>query len=591
MALSIEQIQKEIRENRKGPVLSKARAYQNRIKFHVETRVSPYFSQPLNDFLSNVASLIPDDKFRIFKLLFRFPLKTNEVTGIAFDKLFRVFDGRDPKFNFQFRNTEQRDDWEWYRQEKLHEPQVWKSVGWEYLKTEINSVLVVDLPENQEGDRPEPYFYWLRIQDVLTFDADPITGQMHWIIFYQGKDKVAVVDDTSYRIFAFERGGIVGEPIIEHPHGLRYCPARFFWDKPISVDEPDLKRSPITKQLESLDWFLFFHISKKHLDTYAGYPIYSGYAMDCDFRNDETGDYCDGGFLKDKHDHWKYDANGLVRCPLCSSKRISGAGSFVEIPIPSEGQPDLHDPVKITTVDRNSLDYNVAEEERLKNAIIDGTVGVDSPVLTSQAVNEKQVSASYDSKTTILQGIKESLERAMEWVDKTICLLRYGNDFISLNISLGTDFYLMSPPDLRSLYNTAKNSGASEAELDSLQRQIIETEYRDNPLELQRMLILNELEPYRHIGRQEALTLFEKNIISENDLRIKMNFPDYIRRFERENTNIIEFGSAIPFATKIERIKAELDRYATEEKAKITSVTPPKTPLESTQEQNLSKPL
>ena len=142
----------------------------------------------------------------------------------------------------------------------------------------------------------------------------------------------------------------------------------------------------------------------------------------------------------------------------------------------------------------------------------------------------------------------------------------------------------MSPSDLRSLYNTAKNSGASEAELDSLQRQIIETEYRDNPLELQRMLILNELEPYRHIGRQEALTLFEKNIMPENDLRIKMNFPDYIHRFERENTNIIEFGSAIPFATKIERIRAELDRYATEEKAKIISVTPPKTPLESTQE-------
>ena len=550
----------------------------------METRVSPYFSTPLHDFLSNVASLIPDDKFRIFKLLFRFPLKTNEVTGIAFDKLYRVFDGRDPKYNFQFRNTEQRDDWEWYRQEKLHEPQIWKSVGWEFLKTEINSVLVVDLPEAQEGERPEPYFYWLRIQDVITFEADPVTGQMEFIVFFQGENRVAVLDNESYRIFSYEKGNITGEPLINHPHGLGYCPARFFWDKPISLDEPDIKRSPITKQLESLDWFLFFHISKRHLDTYAGYPIYSGYAMDCDFHNDETGDYCDGGFLKDKHDHWKYDANGLVRCPLCSSKRISGAGSFVEVPIPGEGQPDLHDPVKITTVDRHSLQYNVDEEKRLKEAIIDGTVGVDSPVLTSQAVNEKQVSASYDSKTTVLQGIKESLERAMEWVDKTVCLLRYGNDFLSVNISLGTDFYLMSPSDLRNLYNVAKNSGASESELDSLQRQIIETEYRDNPLELQRMLILNELEPYRHIGRQEALTLFEKNIMPENDLRIKMNFPDYIRRFERENTNVIEFGSAIPFATKIAKIREELDRYATEEKAKIPSVTEPKTPLERTLE-------
>ena len=570
MGLSIEQIQKEIKENRKGPVLSKAKAHQNRIKFHTETRVSPYFSQPLHDFLSNVASLIPDDKFRIFKTLFRFPIKTNEVTGIAFDKLFRVYDGRDPKYNYQFRNTQERDDWEWYRQNILHEPEIWRSVGWEHLKTEINSVLVVDLPETQEGERPEPYFYWLKIKDVVTFEADPVTGAMHWIVFYQGPDKVAVIDDETYRIFSFERGNVAGTPLVEHPHYLGYCPARFFWDKPISLDEPDVKQSPITKQLESLDWYLFFHISKRHLDTYAGYPIYSGYAMDCDFHNDETGDYCDGGFLKDKHGHWKYDANGLVRCPLCSSKRISGAGSFVEVPIPGEGQPDLHDPVKITTVDRHSLQYNVDEEERLKNAIIDGTVGVDSPVLTSQAVNEKQVSASYDSKTTVLKGIKESLEHAEKFVDETICRLRYGNDFISASISLGTDFYLMSPSDLRSLYNNAKNSGASESELDSLQKQIIETEYRDNPLELQRMLILNELEPYRHIGRQEALTLFEKNIMPETDLRIKMNFPDYIRRFERENTNVIEFGSALPFQRKISRIRQELERYADEEKMRVT---------------------
>lgn len=584
MGLSIEQIRKEIKENRKGQILSRAKAHQNRIKFHAETRVSPYFSQPLTDFLSNVASLIPDDKFRIFKILFRFPLKTNEVTSIAFDKLFRVYDGRDPKYNYQFRNTQQRDDWEWYRQEKLHEPEIWRSVGWEHLKTEINSVLVVDLPLEQKGSLPEPYFYWLRIKDVLTFEANPVTAEMRWIIFFQGPDKVAVIDDESYRIFPYEKGNIAGEPIIEHPHGLGYCPARFFWDKPISLDEPDIKQSPITKQLESLDWYLFFHISKRHLDTYAGYPIYSGYAMDCDFHNDETGDYCDGGFLKDKHDHWKYDANGLVRCPLCSSKRISGAGSFVEVPIPGEGQPDLHDPVKITTVDRHSLQYNVNEEERLKNAIIDGTVGVDSPVLTSQAVNEKQVSASYDSKTTILKGIKESLEHAEKFVDETICRLRYGNDFISASISLGTDFYLMSPADLRSLYNTAKNSGASESELDSLQKQIIETEYRDSPLELQRMLILNELEPYRHIGRQEALTLFEKNIMPEEDLRIKMNFPDYIRRFERENTNVIEFGSAISFEKKIARIREELNKYAQEEKAKIPGVTEPKTPQNVSEE-------
>lgn len=567
MALSVEQIRKEIKENRKGPVLARAKAHQNRIKFHAETRVSPYMAQPLSDFLSNVSALIPDDKFRIFKTLFRFPLKTNEVTSTAFDKLFRVYNGRDPKFNYQFMDTGMRDDWEWYRQEKLREPEVWKSTGWEFFKTEINSVLVVDLPLVQEGDLPEPYFYWLRIRDVLTFEADPQTGQMHWIIFFQGPHHVAVIDDYSYRIFPYNNVQISSDiPEVEHPHGLGYCPARFFWDDPISLDDPDVKESPLTKQLEALDWFLFFHISKKHLDTYAGYPIYSGYAMDCDFHNDETGDYCDGGFLKDKHDHWKYDANGLVKCPLCSSKRISGAGSFVEVPIPGEGQPDLHDPVKITSVDRKSLDYNVGEEKRLRDEIIDAIVGVDSPVITSQAVNEDQISASYDSKTTVLMTLKEGLERAQQWVDETVCRLRYGNGFLSARISLGTDFYLMSPRDLRNLYSQAKNSGASESELDSLQRQIIETEYRDNPLELQRMVILSELEPYRHVSRSEMNVLYDKGMIPELDFRVKLNFPDYVRRFERENTNVIEFGSALPFAKKIDRMREVLRSYAEEER-------------------------
>ena len=88
------------------------------------------------------------------------------------------------------------------------------------------------------------------------------------------------------------------------------------------------------------------------------------------------------------------------------------------------------------------------------------------------------------------------------------------------------------------------------------------------------MLTLNELEPYRHIGRTEALGLFEKQLIPEDDLRIKLNFPDYVRRFERENTNVIEFGSALPFNKKINRIKEEFKKYAAEEKARV-SITPP----------------
>ena len=55
-----------------------------------------------------------------------------------------------------------------------------------------------------------------------------------------------------------------------------------------------------------------------------------------------------------------------------------------------------------------------------------------------------------------------------------------------------------------------------------------------------------------------------------------MNFNSLIRRFERENTNILEFGSAIPYARKIEIIKATLEDYAKESAVKEEEKSTPK---------------
>ena len=356
----------------------------------------------------------------------------------------------------------------------------------------------------------------------------------------------------------------VGEPLVENRHDLGYCPARFFWSEPMSLQYPDIKRSPVTKELDNLDWFLFFSISKRHLDLYGSYPIYSGYEQDCHFQNNNTGDYCDGGFLKNRQGEWLYDANGLVPCPMCHDHRITGAGSFVEIPVPIEGQPDLRHPVDMLTVDRNSLDYNVEEEKRLRSTIITAIVGTNEEITTRDALNEQQIRANFESQSTVLMRVKKGFEAAQQWVDETCCRLRYGSLFLSASVSYGTEFYLFSTDELRDRYQKAKESGMSESELDALHQQIIETEYRNNPQMLQRMIILSELEPYRHLTRNEVALLYEKGIASLEDYLVKLNFADFIRRFERENMNIIEFGSVGSFERKIEIIKARLADYARE---------------------------
>ena len=54
-----------------------------------------------------------------------------------------------------------------------------------------------------------------------------------------------------------------------------------------------------------------------------------------------------------------------------------------------------------------------------------------------------------------------------------------------------------------------KDVGILEGELDALRNQIIGTEYRNDPLQ---------------------------QLISEDDLRGKLDFANFVRRFERENT-------------------------------------------------------
>ena len=580
MGYDVARIKKEIADNKRSAVLSRAKLHQMRIKFHTVKRVtsfnSPYISIPLTQFLAMAENILPHDKFVLFKALFRYPIKTNEITEICFDKLSRIFDGRNPAFNYQFVNTAQRDDWEQYRLNKLHEPDIWATKGWEFFKSEINSVLIVDVAREQTTDLPEPYFYWLPIDDVITYKADPTTGQMDYIVFRR-KDEIIVLDDETYRVWDDRKhtGQLDGMPKVEAAHDLGYCPARFFWNEPISLDDPDVKASPLSAELESLDWFEFFHISKRQLDLMGAYPILSGYEQSCDYSNAENGDYCDGGFLRDKQGHYRLDMAGLLlRCPKCGNKRIIGAGSFIEIPVPNEAenQPDLRNPVQILNVDRAALDYNVEEQKRLREEIITAVVGQDEIVTNRDAFNEQQVQANFESVTTVLNRVKKGFEAAQQWVDETVCRLRYGKYFISAKVNYGTEFYLYSPDELRKRYATAKESGASESELDMMQNQILQTEYRNDPVQLRRMLILAELEPFRHLSRGEVSDLFSKKLVSETDLRIKLNFPNFVRRFERENTNILDFGAEIPYERKIATIMAEFRRYADEQKPEPAQV-------------------
>lgn len=562
MGLSLQKIKEEVLHPSKQRELGMAKAQQDWIKFHVDTNLDAVNSLPFLKFKAFVKSQLPEDKYITSMNNLKFPLPTNSLTEGIFTLLSKIFDGRNPAFNYQFHRTHERDDWEWYRQEVLDEPNVWSQKAWRYFQTEINCVMVVDMPLEDKGDRyPQPYFYFVPISEVISYEVNPRTKNMNWIIFKNG-DVVIAIDDTSYRTFAYEDRQL-GELLTDNPHDLGYCPSRFFWSEPLSLSNPDIKKSPVSKELSALDWYLFKSLGVKHLDTYASYPIYSAFEEECDYI-DKDGNACHKGYLQKSNGEYVTGVDGTpMPCPICHGKKqLMGAGSFITVPVPTEGQPDLRKPVDITTVDRKSLDYNVEELKRLETKIVNSCVGVDNTILNETSLADKQVDATFESKDNVLNRIKQGFEEAQEWVDTTICLLRYRSAFISASINYGNEFYTLTPETLQKRYTAAKEGGASEAELDALRTQLIETTYRHNPLVLQRMLILNDLEPYRHRTQDEVKALRELGLVSDAELILKADFMGFVKQFERDNDNILEFGTAVPYSDKIKNIYQTLLHYA-----------------------------
>ena len=580
MGLELKQIKQILQKPSKRQVIQKAVNMQRRLRFHTETNIAVSdINQPTTLFLDWVSHLLPKDKYNIFLQLFKFPLSTPAVVEDVYRELERVFYSRNSSSSYQFTDSELAEDWSQYKKNNLNEPEVWKTVAWKRMQVSPNSILIVDLPQIQASARPEPYFYWLEIDAVIDYETvKHDENRFEWLIFKQPDNQIAVFDDTSIRVYQLNEKNEIQSLVSEANHDLDYCPARFFWSTQLNEKNKDLKKNPITKELSNLDWYLFFSISKQHLDLYAPYPIYSAYEADCNFENNETGDYCDGGFLRNAKGEYKILNDGTVeRCPCCSEKRIAGPGSFLEVPIPnqSEGIADMRNPVQITTIDKDSLDYNVNECARLKNEIVVSVVGSGGTVSEKEAINEIQVTANFESKTSVLNALKTNFEQAQKFVEDTVCKLRYGNAFISSSINWGTEFYVFTVTELYSKYKQAKDNGASISELDAISQQILEVEYRNNPLVLQRMLILKQLEPYPHKTLDEVLKLFEKGLLNENLVKLKINFSTLVERFERENINIIEFASNKTMREKIDIINKKLLEYVSEDRTTAATSTEP----------------
>lgn len=576
MPLQVEQIKAILKSGGKKEEVNRAHNQELRLRLHSETTLTQSeTSRAVTMFLEYVRGLIPKDKFRSFSALFSYPVKTVSFVDKVYGALFKIFDGKNPVFEYEFRNPEAHADWEIYKDEKLDDARIWKTKGFEALRSRINSIAIVDLPAEQLTTNPEPYWYLLDVTNVIDLSGKE-NGEIDWIIFRQEveiegvmKKVIAVFDEVSYRIFSVPETNTydIGVVLLETSHGLGYCPARFFWDMPLNYSRPFVRKSPLSGLLSLLDWLLFSEVSRNHLNLYASYPIYWSFAEDCDFENDIQGQYCKDGYLQDRDGNYILRSTGsLQQCPKCGPKNLAGPGSHIKVdpPGPDNNNADLRDPVSIVTIDKGALDYNVEEVQRLREEIFSCVVGNVIDPLSTQAINEKQVLSFFESRGDVLKQLKGSFETIQQWVNDTICRLRYGEQYIGSSINYGTEFFLISSDMLLSMYERARAANMGSQVLDMIQDKYFETKYKNNPEQLKRVRVEMNLQPFRHLTNEEVRGMYAANQIKFEDYYIKVNFSSLLMRFERENLNILEFGSGVSFEKKINSIQKVFISYAEE---------------------------
>ena len=547
MELSNEKIKDLLERKPHQNQLEKGIRHQKRLKFHTETALSRWdFDSAYFEFRQWIASeapeILPADKATRVLQFIRPPISTIELTESIFSRLRKIFHSQNSFFDYRFSDPALGIDWDEYRDKAF-----WATHGFQAMQSAIDSVWCVDFPETQTGPRPEPFDRLIRINDVVDIQND-INNNCEYFIYKSG-EKIIVYDSSTIRVFDY-RSGNLGEEEIVIPHGLGYTPARMFWSENLEDENYINKESPLTKSLSDLDWYLLHTAAKKYMDLANAYPRELMYESD-----DDSDD-------PDRTDNKSRPPEG--RRP--AGNKLMGPGSIIEVPIPKDStEPDLmSNPFKLISPDVATLEWHVSEEMRLKNDIYRSVVGADHEVKNEQAKNEMQVDAAFESQLAVLLRIKKNFEIIHTFSDATKCRLRYQKAFTGCSIDYGTGFFLKTVSDLHEDYKLAKESG-NEIILSEITDSILDSTFREDKSSRQRAEIMRDLDPLPEKTIKDAVEIMKNGGVNKINFIIKTNLLNFVRRFERDNIPLVEFGANIEYNTKIDTIINKFKEYANEQ--------------------------
>ncbi len=550
-------------------VLKKCREHEERIRFHVEPVLKKEDANKANNtFLEQVRGFLPVEKYNRFEQLFQYPVPTNELTEAIYSELRRAINGDGNYRKYNLASENQEDQFNELLNSYGHS-EFWQNEAWDAFKTKIHSVLIIDQPK-EEVTPPQPYCYLLDIMHVCDMKVSKKDAPCEYIIFKDPKnmDMLMVFDDEFYRTYEKPEKGSDYVLLSEAAHGLGYCPAKPFWSTNLNSQDNIQKLGGLSKSLSQLDKILFWETSVEYYNTYGVFPIVWAYEKKKDEQNSIGSDHIDTETLhgveipmNSHHPAYIESVNLQKDHNKNKGRDLLGAGSLIEIPAPVDNQDaDLRDPFGYLQIQIDSLEFANSYLQKRKDLVFTYCVGNGREPDNEQAKNEKQIQSSFESKINILNWVADNFEIAEKWVLETKARIIFGSESVrSIEVKRGRRFYLKTELDLIQQYKEEKDSGLPMSVISNTRKMIAETKYKGNDDLLFRYKILTDLEPYPDLDIKD-INAFSSNL-DPDLIKLKLNFDSYIRRFEREELNLVRFGSLSTYEVKISSILDTLLGY------------------------------
>lgn len=562
--LTIEEIKDIIKNPHQTQKIQEAVKLQDRLKLHAEKSVSiPTWNNAYISWLEWVRTIINNnEKFELFKKLQSAPLDTVSLTQSIFSQYKKVFKTANPKRFFNFKNIENSEDFSQFIKKYSR---FWETYGFEEFQTNICSFVVIDSPQMQQNELPEPYFYFLNVCHVCGADIEK-DGKVEWIIYKYEEDEYIYIDSERYIFIKKKDDNYRKDKEIVHGYG--FTPVRQFWSSNLNKNK-FMKDSPISQNLGQLDKLLFSYVAKEDAQLYAKFPIiweyeqpetHQDYGTQSPVSNfmetSDDGRYGVGSPL--------YDALAWQRQPQTQGEKsiFRSAGTKLTKPLPNTDIPDLGDPAGFVGADVQSLEFIDKDLTNRENLIWLDSVGSPRVAQLNQAINEKQVHSQFEASENILLEIKMNFEIIEKWTLESLAKIRYGTDeLISIVVDYGDRFFLKSIDTLQEELKMAKESGMPDSFIVDIVEQMIETKYKNDSMQIARNKILLHLEPLPTRSIEDLIEINSKFALPQKVVDKKLNFNTYIKRFERENGAIERYLPDATLETKINNINQIIESY------------------------------